>query len=156
MRFHSVSTQGTLIESSTIYESSRFDICMEKHRLSNESVHDFIIVDAPNWVSVIPVDEKGNFIMVWQYRAAWRRASLEFPAGKLNFKDEDYLKAAQRELREETGYLAKNWELLGMTRPVTWTTQEVGIFLANDLKYDIPDPDPEEDIEVVTINPNKF
>ena len=54
-------------------------------------------------VAVVPVTEDGNVVMEKQYRYPARRVVTEIPAGKLDSPDEDRLKAAKRELREETG-----------------------------------------------------
>ena len=56
--------------------------------------------------AVLPVDDAGDVYLVRQYRAPVERVLMEIPAGKLDFKGEDRLAAAKRELREETGLTA--------------------------------------------------
>ena len=53
--------------------------------------------------AVLPVDDDGTVYLVRQFRAPVDRVLLEIPAGKLDYKGEDRLEAASRELREETG-----------------------------------------------------
>jgi len=54
--------------------------------------------------------------MVSQYRHGSGEISLEIPGGAVDVAEEP-LKAAQRELREETGYESSQWHLLGQVRP---------------------------------------
>ena len=54
--------------------------------------------------AIVPVDDEMNVYLVRQYRAPLEKVTLEIPAGKLDAIDEDRLLAAQRELREETGF----------------------------------------------------
>jgi hypothetical protein len=73
---------------------------------------EYVFVHHPGSVVVIPVASSGNLILVEQYRYLAKAQSLEFPAGGLE-PGESPLQAAVRELREETGYLARHWERLG-------------------------------------------
>lgn len=67
--------------------------------------------------AVILAVEDGDVILVEQYRVPLSRLCLELPAGLIGDDDgadyEHALDAARRELEEETGYRAENWEVLG-------------------------------------------
>ena len=62
-------------------------------------------------VGVLPVEED-HVYLVGQYRYPLERYSWEIPEGGCP-EDEEPLRAAQRELREETGLEARNWRMLG-------------------------------------------
>ncbi len=62
-------------------------------------------------VGVLPVEDD-HVYLVGQYRYPLERYSWEIPEGGCP-EDEDPLEAAQRELKEETGLEATNWEKLG-------------------------------------------
>lgn len=75
---------------------------------------DFFVLDAPDWVSIVPITDDGMLICVAQYRHGSQRISLETPAGLVEAGEAPEA-AAIRELREETGYAARSMTLLGRT-----------------------------------------
>jgi ADP-ribose pyrophosphatase len=65
--------------------------------------------------AVIVAIDGGEVILVEQYRVPIGKYCLELPAGLIGDvdEDEDDLASARRELEEETGYRAAQWENLG-------------------------------------------
>ena len=79
----------------------------------------FTVIDAPDWVIVVPVleTERGPaFAMVRQWRHGSRELSLEFPGGVVE-PDEAAQAGAARELEEETAYRAGTLVSLGAMSP---------------------------------------
>ncbi len=70
------------------------------------------------------VTNDGKMVMVRQYRKPAKRVMLEVPAGKID-KGESPLKAAIRELKEETGYTAENVEYMTEFYPSVGYSEEV-------------------------------
>jgi 8-oxo-dGTP pyrophosphatase MutT (NUDIX family) len=66
---------------------------------------------SPPWAAVIAITPDQQLVLVEQYRHGLGRTSLELPSGVID-KGEQPLQAAQRELREETGYQSHEWERL--------------------------------------------
>jgi ADP-ribose pyrophosphatase len=66
----------------------------------------------PEQAGVVAQTPDGRIIVERQYKHGIGRASLMLPGGALG-DDEDALFAAQRELLEETGYVADEWKSLG-------------------------------------------
>ena len=100
--------------------------------------------------AVLPVDEDGNVYLVRQFRAPVDRVLLEIPAGKLDYKGEDRLEAARRELREETGLSAETWTHLNdMLSTVGFCDECISLFLARGLSAGDCDPDDDEFLNVV-------
>lgn len=100
------------------------------------AVADYFVIEHPDWVHVVALDEAGSALLVVQYRHGARIASAEFPAGAVMASDASPLDAARRELREETGYIARQWDSLGVTfaNPACQANQ-IYSFLARDLRY---------------------
>lgn len=106
----------------------------------------------PGAAAIVPVDEDGNVTLVRQYRAALGSALTEIPAGKLDHKGEDRLEAAKRELREETGLTAQNWEhLTDMVSAAGFCDEVISIYLATGLTAGEDEPDEDEFLNTVKI-----
>ena len=96
---------------------------------------------------MMAVDDRKRILLVRQYRMPARQYLWELPAGKLD-PGETPLKAAKRELREETGYSARKWEKLVMFYPSPgYIAENMTIFLATDVKAGEAQPMDDENIE---------
>jgi len=72
----------------------------------------FYMMDAPDSVAVLAVDDQRQAMLNRQFRPALGKVILELPAGQVE-RGEDYLEAAHRELVEETGLTATDMQYLG-------------------------------------------
>lgn len=72
---------------------------------------DFVVIDSPDWVNIIPLTPEGMVIMVRQYRHGSDSITLEIPGGMVN-PGEDPALAAARECSEETGFQSRQEPLL--------------------------------------------
>ena len=87
----------------------------------------------PGAVVIIPVLADGRLIFERQFRYAPRRVFLELPAGKID-PGEAIKQTASRELAEECGYEAAQWDYLGVMHPcIGYSDERIEIFLARDL-----------------------
>ena len=85
-------------------------------------------------VAILPVDEHGNTWLVGQSRYTLDEYSWELPMGGAP-KNEAPIDAARRELQEETGLLASDWEELLRLHVSNSITDEVGFaFVARKLE----------------------
>jgi len=109
------------------------------------------VVEYAGAVAVVPVNERGELLLVRQYRHAVGKNLLEIPAGKLE-PGEDPATCAERELLEETGYEAEQiTRLISFYSTPGFTTEELHLFLATGLKLKEQDLDEDEFIDVVPV-----
>ena len=132
------------LSSKTVYKGKIFDITDDEIILSDgkkEYKRHREIIHHPGGVVILALKDDENVLLVKQYRYAVKSVQTELPAGRLE-KGEDPLFAAKRELREETGYVAKNWESLGYIFTTFGICNEkLYLFKATDLTFDSPNPD---------------
>lgn len=111
-----------------------------------EAIREYL--EHPGAVAILAVLDDGRIVLERQYRYPIEQAVIEIPAGKLN-PGEDPLLCAQRELQEETGYVAKHWRKIRRIHPViSYSTEFIDIYLAEGL---VPGParlDAEEFLDV--------
>jgi ADP-ribose pyrophosphatase len=87
----------------------------------------------PGAVAIVALLDDGRVLLERQYRYPIAKACIEIPAGKID-PGEDYLSCAKRELEEETGYTAKKWSYIRRIHPViSYSTELIDIYLAEDL-----------------------
>lgn len=112
--------------------------------------HDVYVLEAPNWVNVIPVTPAREVVFVRQWRHGIRGVTLEIPGGVIEAGDAPE-EAARRELLEETGYRAESWISLGYTfpNPAIQDNRCYTFVALNAVQHTDPIPDAMEDIEVV-------
>lgn len=110
------------------------------------------VIDAPDWVNVIPVTVKGEVVLVRQFRFGTWSNTLEIPGGLLD-PGEDALTAAARELEEETGFRPGRITPIGASHPnPAIFVNRLHSFLAEDcVKVHAGKQDGSEDIQVVVV-----
>lgn len=109
----------------------------------------------PGATMVIGFLDDGKVVMERQYRHPMGQVMLEFPAGKLD-PGEASLACAQRELREETGYVAKEWAFAGRLAPtVAYADEFIDIWFARGLTAGCAALDEGEFLEVFAAEPQQ-
>lgn len=102
-------------------------------------------------VGVVPLFDDGTVALVGQSRFALSAYSWEIPEGGVPFS-EDPLEGAKRELREETGFVARHWqEILQLDLSNSVTDEAAICYLAWGLEAHEAKPDETESFEYVRI-----
>lgn len=98
----------------TVYEGRIVKLNLERVSLPNGRQAELEVVHHPGGVAVVLQNSKGKLCLLRQYRHVAGGWIWEIPAGKLE-TGLDILANAKKEVLEETGATAKNWQLLGKT-----------------------------------------
>jgi ADP-ribose pyrophosphatase len=120
--------------------------------------HDFYIIDAVNWVNVVPITSDGKIVMVEQFRHGSNTIELEIPGGMMDDEDSDPIAAGLRELKEETGYEGSHARLIGQIfpNPAIMNNTCYTVLVENcECRHQIC-LDHTEDIAVTLINPTEI
>ncbi len=132
----------------TLHHGRVFSLIQENITLDNGVTTDMEFVAHPGATAIIPMLTESRVILLKQYRHALRRYIWEIPAGTLD-PQESVINCAKRELIEETGYSADQWQKLGELTPVPgYSDEQIHVYLATDLQPAKQDLDRDEIINV--------
>ena len=127
--------EETKIGSELIYDGKIMHVYRDDIRLPDGGTGIREIMRHIGAVCIVPITDDGKIILEKQYRYAVGKVVIEIPAGKLDFADEVPLEAAKRELKEETGYTAENWQELGVFySAIAYSDERITMFLATGLE----------------------
>ncbi len=138
------------LTSASIYNGKVIDVVRDEVEISTGR-HSFReVVKHSGGVVIVAVKKRSDdptILLVKQFRYPIKQVVYELPAGKLE-KGEDPDFACKRELEEETGYRAANWQSLGYinTSP-GFCDEKLYLYLASDLEFVGEHPDEGEIIK---------
>lgn len=140
-------TERTL-ESEYIYKGKIINLRKDKVSLPSGKKAYREIVEHNGGVGIVAVNDKGEIIMVKQYRKPLDKVLLEIPAGKLE-KGEEPINCGIRELEEETGYKPLDMKLINViyTSP-GFSNERLYIFFCNKMIKTKTNFDEDEIIEI--------
>ena len=148
------------LDSQEIFSTHYFRLRIDKCELPDGRVMPrYFVIDFPDWVQVVARANDGQLLLVEQYRHPGSGWFLEFPGGSTHpNRKEKPLAAAKRELREETGHIAKKWKYLGYHYPnPALLNNRCHVFLATDcVKVGQLNLDPFEDLRVRKLSARQF
>lgn len=145
------------LNSTELFKGRLLHAFRDEVSLPNGAVATREYVVHPGAVMVVPLLEDASgalqVVLERQFRYPLGRVMIEFPAGKLD-AGEDCFHCAQRELREETGYSARQWAHAGVLHPlVAYSTEFIDIWFARGLSKGPRQLDEGELLDVFTATP---
>ena len=106
----------------------------DRVQMPDHEVADRQVVEHPGAVAIVALDEAGRGLMIRQYRHPVAHMLWELPAGLRDVSGEPPRATAERELLEETGYRARDWQtLVDFYSSPGISTEWIRVFLARDL-----------------------
>lgn len=123
----------TKVDGELVYEGHFLKVQRDKIRLPDgkNAVREHI--KHPGAVVILPLFEDGSVLLERQFRYPLDQVFIEFPAGKID-PGEDHLECAKRELREETGYTATDWQFVcTIHNAIAYSDEHLDIYLARGL-----------------------
>ncbi|MFL3005653.1 MAG: NUDIX domain-containing protein [Candidatus Neomarinimicrobiota bacterium] len=146
------SLEEKTIRTDKIYKGKLLDVRKDKVLLPNKKVGYREWIYHPGAACCLPVLPGNKIILIKQYRYAVKEESIEIPAGKLDL-NENPKECAYRELKEETGYKARELTLLTSIYPaIGFANEIIWIYLAQNLKMGSSNTDSDEFVETMEVD----
>src|SRR5512145_3310188 len=101
----------TTIDSRRAWDCPWYGVRQDRILLPNGTEGVYNVVEMHDAVWVLPVTTAGEIVLLWHYRYPLRAWGWELPSGGIE-AGQTPLAAAQRELAEEAGGTAANWQFL--------------------------------------------
>jgi 8-oxo-dGTP pyrophosphatase MutT (NUDIX family) len=134
------------VSSEIIYTGNIFALRKDQVRMPGGKVAAREVVEHFGAVAVLAIDDSGRIPMIYQYRHPLGRRLWELPAGLLDVNGEAPHLTAARELKEEAGLQAENWQVLvDLDTTPGFSDESVRVYLATGLtQVDQPEAHDEE------------
>ena len=124
------------VATETIYRGAIIALLTDEVRMPGGATAIREVVEHYGAVAVAAVDDEDQLAMVYQYRHSLGHRFWELPAGLLDEPVEDPAEAAARELREETGLVAEDWQVLvDVASSPGFCDESVRVYLARGLRH---------------------
>ena len=141
----------TALTSQTVFQGRLLHVKSDRVRLPNghQTTREYIL--HPGAAMIIAMPDDNTITLIRQYRYPLNRHFIELPAGKID-PGEAPLHTAQRELREECGYIAAEWRHLTTLHPgIGYSNERIELYLARGLTQAGRNLDADEFLEMMLV-----
>ena len=135
----------------TVYKGKIFTIKHQDVTLPSGKKTYYEFAERESSINILALNEKNELLMTREYRYGYKQPVWFIPAGRLDNKNESPRAAAQRELREETGYRAKTLKFLKKNSASDVLFWDIYLFAAKNLVIDPLPKDETEEIKNVFV-----
>lgn len=141
-----------LSEKQTFKAKNAFEVKKVELEFLNGQKVTHYIAERVSTVSVFPLTDKYELFLISQYRYLLKKTIIEAVAGRVD-AGENVLAAAKRELKEEAGIVASQWEELSRVElAASFFRARTRLFLAKDLQVEKQELEDGEEIEVIKLS----
>jgi ADP-ribose pyrophosphatase len=132
------------------YSGGFLHVRRDKVRLPDGTFSEREYIRHPGAVAIFALTDAGHVVLERQFRYPLARVFIEIPAGKVE-PGEGLLETAKRELLEETGYCASDWQrMTTIHNAIGYSDESIEIYVARGLEMRAPKLDAGEFLEVFT------
>lgn len=110
------------LSSTTVYKNKYFKVKEDEVIRPDKKKGEYFVIEHPTSVMIVPLTNKNEVYLVGLYRYTTNSFSWEIPGGACD--GQKPIAAAKRELKEETGLIAKKWKVLGFHQPLNGSTRK--------------------------------
>jgi len=144
-----------IVAEKVVYKARLFEVKEQEVLLPNNKKHIYATVERRPTVNIFPLTDTDDLYLISEYRQMFKKKILGAVAGHID-DNETSLAAAKRELKEEVGMSAYQWEEIARIEKSSSVIKETSyLFLARDLEQGVPNPEPGEDITLVKLSLNE-
>jgi ADP-ribose pyrophosphatase len=123
----------TRIDGEVAYDGGFLKVSRDRVTLPNGAITHREYIKHPGAVVVLAILDDGSVLLERQFRYPMERVMIELPAGKID-AGEEILACAKRELQEETGYTASDWQYVTtIHNAIAYSDEHLDLFLARGL-----------------------
>lgn len=123
----------TRIDGEVAYDGAFLKVSRDTVSLPDGAKSQREYIRHPGAVVILPLFDDGTVLLERQFRYPLDRVFIEFPAGKID-PGEDTLACAKRELQEETGYTAADWQFIcTIHNAIAYSDEHLDLFVARGL-----------------------
>jgi ADP-ribose pyrophosphatase len=134
----------------TVFRNDHWSYNLDEFQIENSDyLGQYHYVHTLGSTMVIPITDRGTFLLVNQYRYLNQKEGFEFPCGSIE-KSLTAEENALKELREETGFSAGKLISSGQFAPYTGASDEIcHVFIASNIFHDPLQSDITEEFELI-------
>ncbi|RKP57471.1 NUDIX domain-containing protein [Pararobbsia silviterrae] len=123
----------TRLDGEQLLKGRFLDVRRDRVQLPDGAITTREYIVHPGAVMILPVFDDGRVLVERQFRYPVDQVVIEYPAGKLD-PNENSVTCGRRELKEETGYSAKDFFFITRIHPVfSYSTEFIDLYLAKGL-----------------------
>jgi ADP-ribose pyrophosphatase len=140
----------TKIDGELAYDGNFLKVSRDRVKLPDGKITQREYIRHPGAVVILALFDDGRVLLERQFRYPNDQVFIEFPAGKID-PGEASLACAKRELEEETGYTATDWQFVcTIHNAIAYSDEHLDLFLARGLKEGAAKLDDGEFLETFT------